>query len=71
MTTKLLKKVSRETVLEHRGRKLVISMLPGDLIEIREKGRQTREILTIGGAFDYAIITRVAHEKFAKKKNKK
>jgi hypothetical protein len=70
MTTELLKRVERVTLLPHRGRKLVIALLPGDLLEIREKGRRTREVISIAGVFDYAIITRVAHERFEKKKKK-
>lgn len=71
MTTELKKSVSRVTIGTHRGRKLVISLLPGDVIEIREKGRRTRETLSIAGAFDYAIITRVSRDKFLKKQAKK
>jgi hypothetical protein len=71
MTTELNKPVSRVTVGEHRRRKLVITLLPGDLIEIREKGRRTREVISIAGVFDYAIILRVQHERFAKKQKKK
>lgn len=71
MTTELKKPVSRVTTGTHRGRQLVISLLPGDVIEIREKGRRTRETLSIGGAFDYAITTRVSRERFVKQQERK
>jgi hypothetical protein len=71
MTTQLKKPVSRVTIGKHRGRNLVISLLPGDLIEIREKGRRTREVISIGGVFDHSIILRVQHERFLKKQKKK
>ncbi len=70
MTTELTKQVSRVTLLPHRGRKIVVTLLPGDLIELRAKGCRTREVISIAGVFDYAIITRVAHERFEKKKKK-
>jgi hypothetical protein len=71
MTTELIKPVSRVTIGEHRKRKLVISLLPGDVCGIREKGRRTTEYISIGGILDYAIICRVQRERFEKKKNKK
>ena len=38
--TKLTKKLKRECVRQkHGGRELVITLLPGDVIEVREKGR--------------------------------
>ena len=71
MTTELRKPVSRVTISEHRRSKLVITLLPGDLIEIREKGRRTREVISIGGVYDHAIILRVQHERFTKKQARK
>ena len=39
--TPLRKKVTREcTEAAWRGRKLVVSLAPGDVIEVREKGRR-------------------------------
>lgn len=68
MTTKLLKPVSRVTISQHRGRNIVVTLLPGDFIELREKGRRAKEIISIGGVIDFAVKCRVAQEKFAKKK---
>lgn len=71
MTTELTKTVSRVTVGTHRGRKLVVSFVPGDCIEIREKGRRTVETVSIAGIFDYAVIQRVQRERYLKKQTKK
>jgi len=74
MTTELKKKVSRVTLGTHRGRKLVVSFVPGDCVEIREKGRRTVETVSIAwlyDLYDQAIISRVAREKFLKKQARK
>lgn len=71
MTTSFTKRVRRITDGEHRGRKLVVSLAPGDIIEIREAGRRTVETLTAGGAYDFAVQCRVNREKFIKKQQKK
>jgi len=71
MTTELNKTVSRVTVGKHRGRKLVVSLVAGDLIEIREKGCRTREYISIAGVHDFAVKCRVERERFLKKQSRK
>lgn len=71
MATELNKSVTRVTVGSHRGRKLVVSLVVGDLIEIREKGRRSREYISIAGVFDFAIKCRVEHERLWKRQAKK
>jgi hypothetical protein len=71
MTTKLLKPISRVTVSEHRGRRIVVTMVPGDFIELRESGRRKSEIISIAGVMDFAIKCRVSREQFEKKNSKK
>ena len=70
MTTALHKPVRRVTLLEHRGRRLVVSLLPGDLISVREQGRRKEELFTIAWAYDMAVIARVGRERFEKKRKK-
>lgn len=70
MATTLTKAVKRVTVNEHRGRRLVITLLPGDLIEIRESGRRTHEVISIGGVLDFAVQCRVSREQFLKRQKK-
>ena len=71
MTTKLVRPVSRLTTVPHRGRQLVLTLLPGDFIELREHGRRKRETISIAGVMDYAIKCRVAREQFEKKNKKR
>lgn len=71
MTTKLLKPISRLTLSPHRGRQLVLTLIPGDFIELREKGRRKRETISIAGVMDYTIKCRVAREQFEKKNKKR
>lgn len=40
MPTKLKKKITRETMDDWRGRPLVVSLVPGDVLEVKEKGRR-------------------------------
>jgi len=56
------------TVLHHRRfAQIVCSLLPGDVIEMREKGRRTRFSIPIDGAFRYAIRCQVEANRRAKK----
>ncbi len=40
MPTPLKRRVTRETIDAWRDRKLVVSLAPGDVLEVREKGRR-------------------------------
>lgn len=71
MTTELKKPVHRKTVGTHRGRKLIVSLLPGDVIGIREERCRKMELISIAGAYDSAVINRVLREKMNKKRGKK
>jgi hypothetical protein len=70
MTTPLKHPVKRLTETVHRGRQLIITLLPGDLIEIRQARCRKAELLTIGGAYDYAVKIRVSRELYEKKQKK-
>ena len=59
MTT-LHKPVSRRTahdyaVLYTKARPIVVTLLPGDVLEFREHGRRCRWLLAVDTAFKYAI----------------
>ena len=63
--TRLTKRVERET--DARGwrgkRNLIVALLPGDLIEIREKGTRKRWVLPVDAAYHLAIKMEVAAQK--------
>lgn len=69
--TELNKPVTRRTRLPHRrGRRLVVTMLPGDVIELREERTRTAFYLTIGAAFDVAVKMYVAAKRAEKRKGR-
>lgn len=64
MTTPLTKKVKRRTLAPHRGRRLVVTLYPGDLIGIREERRRQEEIISLAAVSDFAVKLRVANERW-------
>jgi hypothetical protein len=70
MATTLTKAVKRVTASPHRGKRLVVSLLPGDLIEVRQMRSRHTEIVTLGGLYDYAVKCRVSREQFEKARKK-
>ena len=42
MAVKLLKSISRELVYPDRGKTLIVSLEPGDIITYRQKGKRTK-----------------------------
>ena len=53
--TDLRKPVKRRTVAPHRGRRIVVSLLPGDVLSFREERTRREYLLTIAGGFEYAV----------------
>jgi len=58
--TILHRRISRKTasayaVLYRKARPVVVSLMPGDILEFRESGRRTRFQLPIETAFRYAV----------------
>jgi hypothetical protein len=58
--TELRKPVRRKTAsayatLYRKSRVIVVSLLPGDVLEFREHGRRGRWVLAVDTAFKYAI----------------
>ena len=69
--TDLTKRVKRRTIAPHRGRRIVVSMLPGDVLSFREERTRKEYLLSIVGAYTYAVILEVERrkrEKVAKRK---
>ena len=75
MTTPLDKPVSRLSYATRRCsgkmRRLVVTLLPGDVIELREQGTQHRLILSVDAAYSLAAkyeARRLIEERKAKRK---
>ena len=69
--TDLTKRVKRRTIAPHRGRRIVVSMLPGDVLSFREERTRKEYLLSIVGAYTYAVMLEVERrkrEKAAKRK---
>lgn len=71
--TRLTKRVERET--DARGwrgkRNLIVALVPGDLVEVREKGTRKRWSLPIEAIYDLAVKAEVASKKRAKAEARK
>ena len=64
--TDLKCKVKRRTVSHHRGRRIIVSLIPGDVLSFREERRRGEYLLSIGGAYDYAVMLEVERRKAAR-----
>ena len=59
--TPLRKRVQRRTMAPVRGgRRVVVSLLPGDVLSFREERTRTEYPLSIAGAYTYAVRLAVA-----------
>ena len=68
--TDLTKRVKRRTLTPHRGRRIVVSLLPGDVLSFREERTRKEFLLSIAGAYDYAVMLEVERRKREKRKGK-
>ena len=71
MTTELKKPVSRRTTSPHRGRRVVVTIAPGDVIGFREERTRKTYWITLGACFDMAVKIEVARIKAEKHKARK
>lgn len=51
--TDLKKRVSRRSIVPHRGRRIVVTLEPGDLITMREAGRRQSYTEPLAVVFDW------------------
>jgi hypothetical protein len=58
--TDLNKRVKRRSIAPHRGRRIVVSLEPGDLIGLREERTRKTYYFPIAAAFDFAVKMYVA-----------
>ena len=68
--TDLKKRVSRRTIGLHRGRKIMVSLEPGDLLGLRQERCRQTEYVSLAAIYDYAVKERVIAERAAKRKGK-
>lgn len=71
MTTELRKAVSRRTIAPHRGRRVVVTIAPGDVIGFREERTRKTYWVSLGACFDMAVKLEVARQRAEKKKGAK
>ena len=68
--TDLKKRVSRRTIGLHRGRRIMVSLEPGDMLGLRQERCRQTEYVSLAAIFDYAVKARVMSERAAKRKAK-
>ena len=69
--TDLRKPVRRRTLGLHRGRRIMVSLEPGDMLALRmERCRQT-EYVPLAAIYDYAVKARVLAENFRRNAKRK
>ena len=62
--TELTKRVKRRTIGRVRGgRRIVVSLHPGDVLGFREERTRKEYVLSIAGAYTYAVTLEVARRK--------
>ena len=64
--TPLKKAVRRRTEAPHRGRRLVVTLMPGDVIGLRPERTRREEYVSLAALYDYAVKARVLSERAAK-----
>lgn len=68
--TDLKKPVFRRTIGLHRGRRIMVSLEPGDILGLRQERCRQTEYVSIAAIYDYAVKARVLAERNAKRKGK-
>ena len=68
--TDLTKRVKRRTIHTHCGRRIVVSLMPGDVLGFREERLRHEYLLSIAGAYEYAVRLEVEHKRREKRARK-
>ena len=66
--TDLKRAVRRRTIGLHRGRRIMVSLMPGDVLGLRQERCRRTEYLRLPALYDYAVKARVLGERNAKRK---
>ena len=65
--TDLKRAVRRRTIGLHRGRRIMVALVPGDMLALRmERCRQT-EYVSLAAIYDYTVKSRVLAERKQRK----
>ena len=68
--TNLKRAVRRRTIGLHRGRRIMVALVPGDMLALRmERCRQTEYVL-LAAIYDYAVKARVLSERNQRRQTK-
>jgi hypothetical protein len=72
-TNKPVRRVTQGSyaVLYAKARPIIVSILPGDVLEFREHGRRGRWYLAIDSAFRQAVRIQALHDAAQKKRERK
>lgn len=65
------KPVTRVTIGAYHGRQLVVTLGPGDVLYLRQKGRRQVEGIDLASCYERAVKRRVAKELFEKAATRK
>jgi hypothetical protein len=69
--TPISKPVTRVSIYPYRGRFLVATLGPGDVLYLREKGRHEPEAIDLLSCYHLAVKRRVMKERFDKAQARK
>ena len=69
--TDLTKRVKRRTNATYRGRRIVVSLMPGDVLGFREERTRREYLLSVSGAYTYAVMLEVERRKLEKAAKRK
>lgn len=69
--TPISRPVTRVTLLPHRGRLLVVTLGPGDVLYLREKGRRYAYGIDLASCYDMAVKRKVARDRWERAQAKK
>lgn len=71
MATVLNRPVTRKTTMPHRGRQMVVTMYPGDVIGVRHERRRKEYQVPLSWVYDMAVKAEVMRQKAERAKRKK
>ena len=71
MTTALERPVSRKTAAPHRGRQLIVTLYPGDVIGVRHLRRRKEYQIPLAWVYDTAVKAEVLRQRAEKAARRK